>query len=128
MQHITLNTGNIATCGDRLFELDALEIGSLPEPHDRYSILSIFGESQWCYFDLALDGQHVTANLACRVHQEDGWSNMIRFYLQIYNKLPPVSEPPNAPYLLTVVLPNPTIFSSGLAAQIEQAIAIAAID
>jgi hypothetical protein len=54
---------------------------------------------------------------------------MLSLYLQIYQKLPPVSaNPPRSPYLVTVVLPSVKIFESNLAAQVEQAIALNALD
>jgi len=127
MKHITINTGNSIGFLEPIFVLDKLEVGPLPEPYDRFGIDAVFGDDDWLYFDLSLDGEHITANLVCQVHQEDGWLNMIGLYLQIYGALPPVQAYVEAPYLATVVLPNQQIFQSGdLVARIEQAIALSA--
>jgi hypothetical protein len=130
MQHVTLNTGNSEDfINPPLFVLDFLKEGGLQEPYDRYSVTALFAGAGWFYFDLSLDGEHVTANMICLSDSSDGcWEQITSLYLQIYGSTPaiPANSPP-APWLATVILPNPAIFGSKIVAQIEQAIAISAI-
>ncbi len=132
MNHITLNTGNSELFLEPpLLELDVLKKGKLPEPYDRFRINTLFSDDGWFYFDLALDDEHITANMVChnKRNESDCWQQMVSLYLQIYDSAPPVpANAPVKPWLATVALPCPTIFTSQIIASIEQAIAISGIN
>jgi len=125
MKHITLNTGNSEeVIQPPLFSLDRVIEGVLPEPCDRYSIAALFAEEGWIYFDLELDGEHITVNMV-GLGGSEAWEQIISLYLMIYQSAPPVpASSPDTPWLATVVLPTSKIFESQMMAQIEQAIAL----
>jgi hypothetical protein len=126
--HLTLNTGNLfVVVGEPLFG-DCHQKGELPEPFDRFAIETVFKGKGWQYFDLSLDGEHVTANMVCWQESDGCWEKLTSLYLQIYDSPSQVSAtPPQPPWLATVVLPNSAIENSQLIAQVEQSIALNAI-
>jgi hypothetical protein len=128
MNHITLNTGNSEPfLSPSLFTVDSLKEGALPEPYDRYCINTLFADAGWFYFDLALDGEHITANMVCYSEGcgDVNWGQITSLYLQIYGSIPPVpASSPKTSWLATVVLPIPAVFKTQMVAQVEQAIAL----